>query len=534
MKALFSSLPDDLMAPEFRARCQEITTALNHFLLSVGQDPDKYPNLAAFLKKKELPEAYIEQGAELNWPTFDLNCFVDDAHLAAVEAFLQDGGRASDFTRIFHSDIDTLPVIDQLASGGFRGLFRSMGLVHCARTVEFTEAFAKRVYNAWSKTKMRKHFYDQSNENGHLSMAAVGAVVGSRPYRGFFTAQQFAAATSVSVPLFQVDSQDTLEALTSSGVDRGTLARLTEELALQHEIDELARRSVVVDKDDSGIVARMNAVAVAMVPLVEIPGRQAVASQRAPDDTWNDLWNRMKGLLRYLVSQDGLEFLVKIMTHSVIVETERFWGLRFADQDLLEEKRLEATRQWKRLSPGDRHGCIAMLAVLERQQYMPASRFESSPTGFAALNRVCQATNPHEQHTQLSRYWQNGIPQELWPLVIERAPFIDQKTPALLRGAYFAACVWAQKAEIPRKWSLGTQPLYGPKYVPLKAGAQKLRGLTERDEVKIHTLQMLHAHNLLDAAAIEFLQWGGDVVGQLNFNLPEAARAAMLELDMGL
>ncbi|WP_410950912.1 hypothetical protein [Pseudomonas sp. S1(2024)] len=533
MKALFTSLPDDLMIPEFRARCQEITASINHFLLSTGQDPDKYSNLAAFMKKVDLPEAYIEQGAELGWPTFDLNCFVEDEHLAAVEAFLQDGGRASDFMRIFHSDIDTLPVIDRLGCGGVRGLFRSMGLVHGARTVEFTEAFAKRVYQAWSKTKIRKHLYDQSNENGHMTMAALGAVFGSRPYRGFFTAEQFAAVTSVSTPLFEVKDKEALEVLKTSGVDRGTVERLTKELTLQHEIDELARRSVVVDKDDTGIVARMNASVVAMVPLVEIPGRQAVASQRTPADTWNDLWNRMKGLLRYLVSQDSLEFLAKIMTHSMIVETERFWGLRFADHDLLEEKRLEATRQWKRLSPGDRHGCIAMLAVLERQQCMPVSRFESSPTGFAALSRVCHA-HPREQHTQLSRHWRNGIPQELWPLVIEQAPFIDQKTPALLRGAYFAACFWAQKAEIPRRFSLGTEPLYGPEYLPLKAGIQKLRGLTERDEVKIHTLQMLHAHDLLDAAAIEFLQWGGDVVGQLNFNVPEAARAAMLELDMGL
>jgi len=534
MKALFTSLPDDLMVPEFRTRCQEITTAINQFLLSAGQDPDKYANLAAFMKKKDLPEAYIEQGAELDWPTFDLNCFVDDAHLAAVEAFLQDGGRASDFMRIFHSEIDTLPVINQLASGGFRGLFRSMGLVHCARTVELTEALAKRVYNAWSKTKIRKHFYDLSDESGHLAMAALGAVVGARPYRGFFTAQQFAAATSVSVPLFEVDSQDALEARKTSGVDRGTLARLAEELVLQHEIDELARRNVVVDKDDTGIVARMNAAAVAMVPLVEIPGRQALASNRAPADTWNDLWSRMKGLLRYLVSEDSLDFLAKIMTHSVIVETERFWGLRFADQDLLEEKRLEASQQWKRLSPGDRCGCIAMLAVLESQQCMPVSRFESSPTGFAALSWVFRVINPREQHAQLSRHWRNGIPQELWPLVIEQAPLIDQNTPALLRGAYFAACVWAQQAQIPRRWSLGSQPLYGPKYVPLIAGAQELRSLTERDEVKIHTLQMLHDHNLLDAAAISFLRWGGDVLERLNFTVSEGARTAMLELDLGL
>ncbi|MDT8925349.1 hypothetical protein RBE51_21370 [Pseudomonas taiwanensis] len=534
MKALFTSLPDDLMVPEFRARCQEITASINHFLLSTGQDPDKYSNLAAFMKKVDLPEAYIEQGAELGWPTFDLNCFVEDEHLAAVEAFLQDGGRASDFMRIFHSDIDTLPVIDRLGSGGVRELFRSMGLVHGARTVEFTEVFAKRVYQAWSKAKIRKHFYDQSNENGHLTMAALGAVFGSRPYRGFFTAEQFAAVTSVSTPLFEVENKDALEVLKTSGVDRGTLARLTEELTLQHEIDELARRSVVVDMDDTGIVARMNAAVVAMVPLVEIPGRQAVASQRTPTDTWNDLWSRMKGLLRYLVSQDSLEFLAKIMTHSVIVETERFWGLRFADQGLLEEKRLEATRQWKRLSSGDRHGCIAMLAVLERQQCIPISRFESSPTGFAALSRACQAANPREQHTELSRHWRNGIPQELWPLVIEQAPFIDQKTPALLRGAYFAACVWAQKAEIPRRWSLGKQPLYGSEYLPLKAGVQKLRGLTECDEVKIHTLQMLHENNLLDAAAIEFLRWGGDVLERLNFAVSDGVRTAMLELDLGL
>jgi hypothetical protein len=66
----------------------------------------------------------------LGKPVIDLNAFIFDGHMAAVEAYLQDGGRLSDFKRITSEPLNTTSPIEKLCNGGIRGLFEVMGVVH--------------------------------------------------------------------------------------------------------------------------------------------------------------------------------------------------------------------------------------------------------------------------------------------------------------------------------------------------------------------------------------------------------------------
>jgi hypothetical protein len=532
MKTLFRSLPDDLMTPAFREQCQEIAGSINAFLVTSGLGTERFPDLASFMKKPDLVDAYINQAVELGWPTMDIDGFIRDGHMAAIEAFIQDGGKLKDFSRI--CDFNLMSAIEVLAEGGVRGLFHHTGMIHCPHTVKLTHELAKTLYGQFSKKDIAIFIDQQMGGDTHANMVAIGAQLGGRPYKAWFNPSQIKALSIIDAQVFEVEDEQALNVMIARGLDARSTERLTATLKLQDELKELIRRGVVVDKDEKGIAERMHAMTLNLVCFMEIPAQQALMRGGEAASVWRDLSSRMSICLQYVVNSTSKNFLAGIMTHSIIRETERFWGLKFPDEQFLEARREQAARLWKTLEPDDRVACTAVLSMLEYWRSTPVSRFESSASGFHALARAINTPDSAPKTTDFLKRWPQGVNRYLWPMLVEKNPLIGRQSPVNLQAALVMATVWAQQAQVRSKESGNMRALYGEKLTNLQKCTHRARLLGEDRQVKILAMRMLKKESLLTADAIHFMKWGGSGLEELDMDISETAQAALLEHDLGL
>lgn len=520
MKTLFKSLPEDIMLPALRSQCQAIVVSVNEFLIGAGQDPDQYPTFASFMKKQGLPEAYHEQAFQHGWPIFSVEKLIRDKHAAALEAYVQDGGNLRDFYRLY--SFETRPLHHVFFNDGVRGLHAHMGLIHCPLSVELARSLAKNVLKEWPQQALKDHIDSNLPEQTHLKAIALSASVGTRQYRGRLYTGELFPIIEIRKPLFKIEPDD------NPGVGR-TPGDLAETLA------ESLRRFIVVDMDDRGIAERMDAMADMVLPILEIPAEHLMRQQHSGMDVWNDLNVRANLMLKYLVGEPARELLAALVTHSVIVNTAQFYGLEFSDSDLLNTSLQKASEGWNGLSEGHRQSCVAILAKIGRICGFTASHFEQSGVALSEVQAIIKGgmdtSNPFEclsaKQAQESR-------DELWPAFVENGYLVHEQTAPWVKASLIAATVWARNAKVPSRSGWKLRPLYefdSHIFKECEAFAHKHQ---HSSEVMSLTIELLIAHNLMNENTVNYLRMGGEVLRSLNVDIPESARSAMLENDLGM
>jgi hypothetical protein len=530
METLFTHLPDHLLTPAFKAQCDETVMALNDFMRRHGLNPDSVGNLASFMRKTKLSWAYCDQAEALGLPTLNLNDMVWQDHSAAVAGFLADGGRLYDLTRCFSVALDRKTMLTALISGGFRGLHANMGLIESPEATAITMAFASKLFSMWTRKELEDFSRGQMFMTAPAKTVCLQYALGLTVSHFHFELAEIEALACFDPELFDLFSTTTHVV--------GITGSLGERLRPIHaELERSYHRLLATDTDDLGLIARTDLIGDVLPALLEVPVFIMLRDAVAPDLIWRDILGRCLLMTRRMLDPAIKHYLSTAIALGVVQETSRFHGLPFAAPLLLEQQRMELERQWRDLTLDRRQLCSAFLNCLETKAQIDLPDCEKDPRLQRRPLRACLSESvEHSSANQLpwGATWSAGVAPHLWPeLIAQRDNIVKAAEPSKV-VALLAANTWAIGAKCFSSADSTGTPLYCLDDIGCDARLLLTSDLAQDPIIQRATLKTLHEHGLLNEDAIFFLNWNGNLLNELDFEVSAGVQAAMLESDLGL
>jgi len=530
METLFTHLPDHLLAPAFKAQCDETVKALNDFMRNNGVNPDSVRNLASFMRKSKLSWAYCDQAEALGWPTLNLNDMIWQDRSAAVVGFLADGGRLYDLTRCFSVALDRKTMLTALVNGGFRGLHANMGLIQSPEATAITMTFASKLFSMWTRKELEDFSRGQMFMTAPAKTLCLQFALGLTVSHFHFELGEIEALACFDPNLFAPESllTDTTGILGTHGVHLH---------GINTELQRSYHRLLATDTQDLGLIARTDLIGDILPALLEVPVFIMLRDAVASEVIWRDILGRCLLMTRHMMDPAIKRYLSTAIALGVVQETSSFHGLPFADVALLHQQMTELKRQWRAMPLDRRQQCTAFLNCLETKAQISLPDCETKPSAQRLPLREFLSVGAGQRsttHTHWEAMWSSGVPPHLWPeLVAQRDNIRTSAEPSMI-VALLAANAWAVGAQcFSSPGSTGT-PLYCLDDVGFEAKNLLRDDLAQDPAIQRATLKTLHEHGLLNEDAIFFLNWNGNLLNELDFEVSAGVQAAMLESDLGL
>jgi hypothetical protein len=533
MKTLFASLPEHLLAPDFKEECQLILDGLNRFLEATGLDPDAFPNLARFMRHTELYRAYIEHAAEGGWSCAGLNLFIEDRYYAAVAGFLLDGGRIADDHKIRGNPINKEQLLEDLIDGGFRGLHANMGLIHNQESVALTLDFSRKIFAMWKKQDLGHFVVSELDDGASAKAVCLMNALGLKVCKFEFSAADLQALTSLDPQIFSMDSL----VGTSNVFDKVRQPSFTDDYSMLRTLNSICRSASRVNTKEAGLIGAVEDVAGLLPGLLEVPLLLNMRDNLPADLIWHDVKGRSDLLCGFLFELNANNYFSTLIALGVIREHEWFFGVEFPDQSLLEQQEKKLKALWRVASPALRQQinaaatCVEDLAFVEL--YDAETKSASQRKVMKRLMEGCAKQHKADLR-KTEKYWPSTVPEHLWPVLLSDESSIRASSSSVLVSSFLIASLWA--AESARTMNVGGigLPFY-PKHQQMSAIFRTLKlPMCEETEFRRRTLGYLHEHGSLTDEVMSMLGWGGDVLASLGFDAPGAVQAAMLRNDLGL
>lgn len=533
MKTLFSSLPERLLTPAFKKQCQDILKGMNHFLHAAGVDPDTIPNLACFMRRHDLYSAYIEHAADSDWATFSLNGLVDDQHYAAVAGFLLDKGRLADEFRVLTESLNTLPMTEELITGGIRGLHRHMGLVNTPEAVDITIGFARTLFSLWKKKALIEFVSDEMELSASAMAICAMHTLGLKPYGFCYAPDEVAALTCTDLELYA--PRPTINPIEDFEASLQGPAHPLDQI--QFNLESLFRLITNTDIDEEGAVSRIEKLVQVIPGFLEMPVMVALQSQVPAELLWRDLKGRCDLLTHRLIDAKVKTYLSGALAVSVLEAQQKFLGITLDDPRLVKTQRRALKRQWQSLSPEQQQLSNAYTARIELKADLTIPEFETKPElKRAALEHLLSQCAAKDERALIkaSQLWPASVNPRLWPVLVEKQSLIHKAGIPSLLSCALVASIWTDRATCRRTPDGKDRLVYGQAYA-YHSRDRILSEVQSNDlEFQQRTLLALHQQGMLDDHTIAQLSWGGAVLAEMDLDVTESVHAAMLENDLGL
>mgnify|MGYP006951076129 CR=1 FL=1 len=533
MKTLFTSLPEHLLAPDFKDECQLILDGLNRFLGTTALDEDAFPNLASFMRHKELYCAYIEHAAEGGWNSASLNLFIEDRYYAAVAGFLMDGGRIADDHKIRGSQINKEQLLEDLIDGGFRGLYANMGLIHNQESVALTLDFSRKIFSMWNKQDLAHFVVSDLDDGASAKAVCIMNALGLKVCKFEFSASDLQALTSLDPRLFSMDSL----VGTANVFDKVRQPSFTDDYSMLQTLNSICRSASMVDTKEAGLIGAIEVVAGLLPGLLEIPLFINVRDNIPAELIWHDVKGRSDLLCGFLFELNAKNYFSTLIALGVIREHEWFFGVEFPDQSLLEQQEKKLKVLWRAASPALRQQinaaatCVEDIAFVEL--YDAETKSSSRRNVMKMLMEGC-AKQDKADLRKTEKYWPTIVPEHLWPVLLSDESSIRVSSSSALVSSFLIASLWAAESALTLNVGGIGLPFY-PKHQQMSAIFRTLKlPMCEETEFRRRTLGYLHQHGSLTDEVMSLLGWGGDVLATLGFDAPGEIQAAMLRNDLGL
>lgn len=533
MKTLFTSLPEHLLTPAFKKQCKDILKGMNRFLRAAGVDPESIPNLAGFMRQQKLYAAYIEQAADSGWATFSLNGLVDDRHYAAVAGFLLDRGRLNDEFLALTESLNTIPMTEDLITGGIRGLHRHMGLVNTPEAVEITIAFAGTLFSLWKKKALVEFVQDEMEFSASAMAICTMQLLGLKPYPFIYGPDDITALTCTDHELYvarpTIDPSEDFE---------GSLQGPTHPLdQVQTALESMFHLITNTDIDQDGVISQIDKLTQVIAGFLEMPVLVALRNDVPGEFIWRDLKGRCDLLTTRLLDSEVKTYLSSALALGVIEAQQKLLGIALDDPLLINTQRRALKRQWKSLNPEQQRLGHAYATRIELKTGLMLPEFEARPecsrASLAHMLRLCADQNSAAL-TKAQGLWPEGIDRRLWPTLLDKQALIHKAGLPSLLSSVLVASIWSNRAVCRRTPGGRDRLLYGRDYAYHSADRVLSESKADDLEFQRRTFQALHHYGLLDETTIAQLGWSGAVLAELELDVTETVHAAMLENDLGL